>query len=115
MSKGTRFELDEIRVKAKLSGMTERAQYALDNQVLTDTNNFVPFDSGALIKSSSIASQPGKGVVKWQTPYARVQYYSRPNKSGANNPRATMRWFEAAKAAYLRNWIQVAKRAARLL
>lgn len=108
----TRFELDEIRVAAKLSGMTERAQFALDTQVLRDTTPFVPYAQGDLSRSGSTASDLGKGAVRWYTPYARDQYYKFPNKSGAVHPRATKEWFEAAKAAYLPTWVQVAKRAA---
>lgn len=107
---GVRFELDEIRVAARLNGMTERAQYALDTQVIRDTRQFVPYDQGALESSVDSASEPG--AVRWQTPYAREQYYGYPNKSRAKNIRATKEWFEAAKAAYLRTWVKVAKRAA---
>ena len=112
MAKGTRFDLNEIRVAAKLSGMTERAQYALDSQVLKDTQPYVPRDTGMLMKSGESASELGKGSVKWSTPYAPFQYYRAPRKSGALNVKATMQWFEVSKKANMPRWIRVAKKAA---
>ena len=116
MAKGTRFEYtDEPGLRRSLGKMTERAQYALDNQVLRDTDAYVPFAQGALSKSAFIASDIGKGIIAWQTPYAKVQYYSRPNKSTGIHAKATVKWFEAAKSANKTRWIEVSKKAARRL
>lgn len=100
---------DKTKVKARLSARTSMAREALAQQVLKDSNYFIPMDSGDLMKSGVIASR-GKEVT-WNTPYAKAQYHGLPNKSKDSNPNATMKWFEAAKALWLKRWELIAKKA----
>lgn len=79
-------------------------QGRLDAQVLKDSNFFCPMDTGTLQKSAIIHSVIGSGRLTWRTPYAREQYYLKPNKSHQKNPNATGKWFEAAKAVKLKDW-----------
>lgn len=85
--------------------ITERRQAALDIQVLKDSNFFIPKDEGTLEASGVIAS--GGGKITWNTPYARTQYYERPNKSLDTNPNARMKWFEVAKSTWLNLWLKI--------
>lgn len=115
-SKGTRFEwANEPGLRRELAQMTERGQYALDNQVIRDTTPYVPYAQGPLAQSVHSASEVGAGVVAWQTPYAAAQYYGMPNKAGGVHPKATMKWFEVAKQANKGRWIEISKKAARRL
>jgi len=111
MSTGTRVEIDERKIHREFGVSNGTAQMALDMQVLKDTYQYVPRDSGRLADSGYIASQVGKGRLYYDTPYAKRQYYTLPNKSEAPHPLATMRWFEVSKAANKSAWIRVAKRA----
>jgi hypothetical protein len=97
------FEFNETGVLTRLAGITERAQFELDQAVLADSNYYCPQDKGDLQKSGIIAS--GGGEVTWNTPYARYQYYDAPNKSHDQNPYAMQKWFEEAKAQNLDRWL----------
>lgn len=96
----------------KVDKAKRSAQMALDQQVLKDSNVFIPFDTGNLRNSSIQASRPGSGIIKWDTPYAaRLFYHPEYNFSKDENPRARGRWFDAAKAEYGAQWPGVAQRA----
>lgn len=99
--------LDSIGIKNRLNGATERAQAKLDAQVLKDSNYYCPMDTGMLQKSAILSTVIGSGVIRWNTPYAAEQYYSKPNKSHQKNPNASCKWFEVAKAKNLKNWIRL--------
>lgn len=89
------------------------AQKKIDQEVLKDSNYFIPKDTGELERSSIRASQIGEGVIKWDTPYSRRLYYNpQYNFSGETNPNAQGLWFEAAKAMFLVDWVRAAQRAA---
>lgn len=107
MAKGVTVDIDWAKLQRRFTGNVEQAQQALDSQILADTEPFVPFDQGDLARSG-IRSEPG--FIKWDTPYARKQYYDLPNKSRARHPAATTYWFEAAKALHRRKWIALVKK-----
>jgi len=99
---------DTNKVLGKQRALINQRQPALDAQVLKDSNFYIPKDEGTLEASGVIASKIGSGRIEWNTPYAREQYYERPNKSTDTNPNARMKWFEVAKAAYLDLWLKIA-------
>lgn len=109
-----------IRVTTSLGGVhaaierkEKRMKEALGQQILKDSNYFAPQDTGALITSSAIASDLQKGVLIWDTPYARKLYWNpQLNFSTDKNPNAQGKWFEAAKSMYLSSWVEMAKREA---
>jgi len=106
-----RIDLDEVRLKRRLSGNADNAQKVLDLQVMKDCEPYVPADTMNLTRSAQRASDIGSGVVKWDGPYAAAQYYHLPSKSHNKHPLAVMRWFEAAKAVRKAVWLRVAKNA----
>lgn len=91
--------------------LLRKAQVQLDLQVIKDSNVFCPEAEGTLKSSALIASRIGEGLVVWDTPYARKQYYQCPKKSKDKNPNARMRWFEHAKARMVRTWRRIAQEA----
>lgn len=101
------FEFKENAVMTRMEKLTDKAQFQLDQAVLADSNDWCPEAEGDLKKSGIIAS--GGGNVVWNSPYARYQYYDAPNKSKDKNPRAIMKWFEAAKAININRWIGIAQ------
>ena len=105
-----KFEMDAKGVKAKIGGGCRRAQFRLDQQVAKDSNYFCPRDVGSLQTSVLPSAAEGKGVLEWNEVYAKAQYYGLPNKSLDQNPNASMKWFERAKAVWKRKWVTVAQR-----
>lgn len=107
-----RVKVDLKRVKPKIKKATKLAQIAIDEQVLKDTNDFAPFDTGNLINSSLRSSMIGQGRLVWDTPYARRLYYNpQYNFSKDQNPKAGGLWFERAKAKHRRQWAETAQEA----
>ncbi|AXN58356.1 minor head protein [Bacillus phage Wes44] len=86
-----------------------KAQVVLDEQVLKDSNFFIPKDTGQAEDSGVIASQIGKGEIIWDTPYIRKIYYGVDiNFHHDMNPNAQALWFEVAKSRFLSDWVRAA-------
>jgi hypothetical protein len=97
------------RIRSKVSGNKERAQKVLDMTVIKDSSRFVPFQTGTLEKSAMESSRIGTGLVVYNTPYAKRQYYGEFEHGKNKHPQATRLWFEAAKAENLEKWIRIAQ------
>ena len=104
-----------INIDLNIQGITQKAerarekgQFALDQQILKDSNYFIPKDTGNLEASSLLATQFGTGEVVWNTPYARKLYYNpQYNFSKDSNPNAQGLWFETAKAIHAHDWTRI--------
>ncbi len=96
---------NDAAAKARISAAIHKAQMKLDQQVINDSNYYVPLKTSTLQKSAIINTVLGSGLVKWRTPYARRQYYGvNFDHSKQRNPNACAKWFEAAKARKLKDW-----------
>ena len=97
--------------KKRLEGNFEKAQQWLDNEVIKDTDKYVPMKQG-ILKSSVIRSTViGSGEVIYSTPYARRLYYGVSfNFDKRKHPQAQAYWFEASKAVNKNKWIRVVKK-----
>lgn len=84
-------------------------QVKLDAKILADSNYFCPLKQGVLQKSGIMQTVLGSGRLIWRTPYARKQYYCPYNHARSNNPNATPKWFETAKARHLKEWVALVK------
>src|SRR5690554_5567507 len=105
---------DLKRIAPKISKVVQKAHFTLDQQVLKDSNNYAPMDTGNLINSSINASKIGDGQLIWDTPYAKRLYYNpQYNFSKDKNPNAGGLWFERAKSKHQRDWEEAARRAVR--
>ena len=62
-------------IEKKLQKAADKAVYITAEQALKDSNKYCPKDQGGLISSSLTFSEPEKGIMRWQTPYARALYY----------------------------------------
>lgn len=104
-------KIDLSGVYKKVEAKTERAQAALNEQVLKDSNYFAPQDTSALINSSLLASRVGEGILIWDTPYSRKLYWNPGfNFSTDKNPNARAMWFEAAKSMFISDWIAMTQK-----
>jgi hypothetical protein len=98
-------DIDEQKILKRIAVNASVAQKKLDEQVLNDSNFFVPVVSGTLKKSGVENTVLGSGKVIWHTPYAHRQYNGIDfDHSKQDNPSACPKWFEAAKARDLENW-----------
>lgn len=95
----------------KAIAAVEKAQVVLDEQVLKDSNYFIPKDTGNIEDSSIINSKIGEGELVWSTEYARKIYFGVDMKFQTDqNPNARALWFEEAKARWSSNWVSLANR-----
>lgn len=103
--------LDTQKLKAKTTSARDAAQMQLDQDVLKDSNFYIPKETGELERSGIRHTRIGSGKVIWKTPYARYQYYGVDfNFSHDVNPFARALWFEAAKKSRKRSWLRDMKK-----
>jgi len=88
---------------ARLRDITERGQYALANQVLSDSNLYVPELSGDLKRLSYITNN-NKQIV-WSQPYANYQYYGQ--FTNYTKPGTGGRWDQRAQERHLQDWLRI--------
>lgn len=101
-------QVDTAQIESNVMRATEKAQFALDEQVLKDSNFYAPEDTTELKRSGVRFSRPGEGHVGWDTPYARRLYYNpQYNFSKQPNPNARGLWFEEAKARHVSDWARI--------
>ncbi len=91
--------VDTAHMAAKAEEAINKSQFVLDQQVLKDSNFYIPKDTGELERSSIRFSRPGEGHIEWNTP----QY----NFSKDVNPNARGLWFEEAKARHVSDWARI--------
>lgn len=102
--------VDIDKIERDVRRALQKAQVVLDEQVLKDSNYFIPMDTHALEMSGVRASRIGEGIITWDTPYARRLYYNpQYNFSKDQNPNARGLWFEEAKAAFGSDWVRAAQ------
>ena len=70
-------DFNPYKVKNRLTGSARRAQAWLDNEVVKDSTPYVPRLTGALERSGIAGTKIGSGLVEWNSPYARYQYYGK--------------------------------------
>lgn len=88
-----------------------RAQKFLDNQVLQDTEPYVPMLSGTLAGSGIRGTVIGSGKVIYNAPYAKKTYYLLgANFNKEQHPLASAQWFEKSKAVKKKAWIDGAEK-----
>ena len=97
--------MDERKLLDSFGASYKDAQFMLNEMVYTDSDPYVPMDSGDL---KSIVDRDGTTIV-YNSPYAAAQYYGLPNKKRGAHPLATSFWFEVAKKAKGSEWIRRAK------
>lgn len=102
--------INKAEVQAKVEGAWNRALYALSAQVLQDCNEYVKVDQHTLESSSYTASRLSEGVLVWDTPYAKRQYWAIQTSL---TPGRTWKWCETAKKKNLHKWARIAEKGLR--
>jgi hypothetical protein len=102
--------VNESKLKRKAESAHKAAQMQLDQDVLKDSNYFIPKETGELERSGIRHTKPGTGQVVWKTAYAKRLYYNpQYNFSKDVNPNARGLWFEAAKSLHKKDWLSTAR------
>ena len=104
-----------MKVTSDFSGIRDRlekskrlSRIALTEQVVKDSNYYIPKDTGNLEGSSLANSDYEAGQAVWATPYARRLYYNPEyNFSTDVNPNASGLWFERAKDERINEWERI--------
>lgn len=129
----SRFEFNDTKVKARFKEDAKLAKRLLKNEIVKDTEKFVPMQGGYLKNSITTSLQSDDDYIIYNTPYARFLYYgfvmigrithrpwakrgetkvktNRKLQYGKIHPVACSHWFERSKALYKDNWLKIAKR-----
>lgn len=80
---GLKYKVDGIQTElrwrpdfgAEKTSALQKAQFALAQEAARLIDSYVPFDTGELKNSVQTASQYDEGLLVYNTPYARKQYY----------------------------------------
>ena len=80
---GLKYQVDGIQMQlswrpdfgAEKTAALQKAQYAMAQEAARLIDPFVPFDTGTLKNSVNQASKFDEGLLVYNTPYARKQYY----------------------------------------
>ena len=102
-----KIRISKAQVRAKIDGAWQKSLYALSTEILADCNEYVKRDQNALRDSSLTASEPGKGLLRWETPYAKRQYWEIQTSL---TPGTTWKWCETAKRKHKDQWERKAQR-----
>ena len=103
---------DRVGIKNRMARANQLAQIRLSSAVLSDSNRFIPMDTGVLKASGRIENQNKQ--VSWNTPYAhRVYNLAESSIKTQKNPNAKPKWFEWAKGVNLKNWIDIVQKTIR--
>ena len=104
--------------QADMDARFAKLQFAFSQKVAATVDPSVPFDTGTLKNSVNQASDFKEGLLVYNTPYARAQYYLHPMgqsnelRGGADCFRGSY-WGQRAIADHKDELIQFAKNAAR--
>ena len=103
-----KIQINKAEVQGKIMGAWERNLPALTEERLADCNEYVKRSPNHTMRDSSlIHSKPSEGLIVWETPYARRQYWEIQT---ALTPGTTWRWIETAKRKHLTRWQRLAQK-----
>lgn len=80
------------------------AQKYVDSEVLRCSDKYVPMDTSMLKKSGTTSTVIGSGMVHWDTPYAKPNYYKNRGRGKQGTAKGGLRgrlWFERMKPDHL--------------
>lgn len=108
---GVKIKIDIPKTCNRFSPKYQKAQKWLDNEVLKDSDPYVPMKTGTLAGSGIRGTVIGSGEIIYNAPYAKSCYYARNrNFSKAQHPQASAQWFEKSKSAKKKQWIRGANK-----
>lgn len=109
-----RINVSPEKIQVVIDSKWKNGLEMLSTEILNDCNQYCKEDTGMLIMSSYIHSRLDQGLLVWQTPYARRQYYKIVTAYTDVNPNARWKWAQYAKEKHLDEWKRKAKEIMRL-
>ena len=121
----------------RITGNLDKAQMALNQQIVADSTPYIPFRQGALRSQVRYPDGMSGGTIEWYAPYAHYQYmgevygpnipikdadgnitgwwspptkYPTGRKLQYHEPGTGAKWFEMAKVEHLHDWEELVKR-----
>lgn len=107
MQKRIRVTRDLGGVEGRTKQMTKLGQYAFVNQVMADSNPYVPMLTGDMRNQTSIGLG-GQSII-YNAPYSRKQYYNYGAKF--TTPGTGPKWDSKAMAIHGGTWADIIKKA----
>lgn len=92
-----------------------KVQKYVDSEVLRCSDPYIPFLTGKLKESGTTSTVVGSGMVHYNTPYARKNYYKNRGNGVQGTNRSGLRgrlWFERMKKDHLPHILKGVKRIA---
>ena len=102
--------ISKAEVKAKVDNAWKNGLPILSEEILNDCNQYVKVRHHQLEQSAITHSELDKGLLIWETPYAKRQYWEIQTAYTDVNPNASWKWCEVAKAKHKRKWAEQAQR-----
>ena len=102
-----RIYIDPNAVEAKVRGAWDKGLFALSSQVLGDCNQYVKIDQHTMEQSSYAESILEKGLLAWDTIYAKRQYWEIKTSL---TPGRCWKWCEKAKSKFKSDWQRLAEK-----
>ena len=113
-----RTTFNRASIKARIKTANKEALKTVSMQALKDANQYAPEDQHDLVNSSLTNSEPEKGILRWATVYARMQYYGvvmagKPPKVATNKPLKNTKpgahkmWAHYARSKHGEEWKKV--------
>ena len=99
--------INRAEVKAKVDNAWKNGLPILSEEILNDCNQYVKVRHHQLEQSAITHSELDKGLLIWETPYAKRQYWEIQT---ALTPGTTWRWIETAKRNHFDKWKNAAQR-----
>lgn len=87
--------------------LNEKSRFLLSQQILADSNKYARMDTGTMIMSSLTDSDLQKGVLLWNTAYAKRVYFGGGRVSKDRNRNASLLWVQVARSKHWRDWVAV--------
>lgn len=106
-----KINISPTKIQVKVDNAWRNGLDMLSTEILADCNEYCKYDQGNLIMSSWVHSQLDKGILIWDTPYAKRQYYEIKTSL---TPGRTWKWCETAKKRWLSSWNRLAEKAVKM-
>jgi hypothetical protein len=90
---------EKLKTKNRIQKAVKEAQLELSKVALKDCLKYTKEDTGDLIESGEKESNLKKGLLIWDTVYARKQYYLQSTKT-VINPHAHFMWAHHAASQH---------------
>jgi hypothetical protein len=98
--------------RPKWTRQYSRAQRFVDSEVLRLSEPLTPLRTGMLVKSGTLGTEIGSGLVEWIAPYAKKQYYSARKAGSETGPDRGPYWFERMKTRHKKSIVTGARKIA---